>query len=52
VQVDEYGKAAAFLLNAEKEFERNGERYAFLRWGRPPSAISRWCRPTPASSTR
>src|SRR5882724_5670342 len=33
VQVDEYGKAAAFLLNAEKEFERNGERYAFLRWG-------------------
>ncbi len=33
MQVDEYGKAAAFLINAEKEFERNGERYAFLRWG-------------------
>jgi aconitate hydratase A / 2-methylisocitrate dehydratase len=33
VQVDEYGKAAAFFVNAEKEFERNGERYAFLRWG-------------------
>jgi aconitate hydratase len=33
VQVDEYGQAAAFLINAEKEFERNGERYAFLRWG-------------------
>jgi aconitate hydratase A / 2-methylisocitrate dehydratase len=33
VQVDEYGKAAAFLINAEKEFERNRERYAFLRWG-------------------
>ncbi|HXO20924.1 MAG TPA: aconitate hydratase AcnA, partial [Thermoanaerobaculia bacterium] len=33
VQVDEYGSAAAFLLNAEREFERNGERYAFLRWG-------------------
>ncbi|HWM95121.1 MAG TPA: aconitate hydratase AcnA [Thermoanaerobaculia bacterium] len=33
VQVDEYGSAAAFLINAEKEFERNGERYAFLRWG-------------------
>ncbi|MEO6193921.1 MAG: aconitate hydratase AcnA [Thermoanaerobaculia bacterium] len=33
VQVDEYGTAAAFLINAEKEFERNGERYAFLRWG-------------------
>jgi aconitate hydratase len=34
VQVDEYGSSAAFLINAEKEFERNEERYAFLRWGR------------------
>ncbi|HEY5616228.1 MAG TPA: aconitate hydratase AcnA [Bacteroidota bacterium] len=33
VQVDEYGSAASFLLNVEKEFERNKERYAFLRWG-------------------
>jgi len=33
VQVDEYGKAAAFLINAERELERNRERYAFLRWG-------------------
>ncbi len=33
VQVDEYGTAAAFLINAEKEFERNRERYAFLKWG-------------------
>ncbi|MEE2776165.1 MAG: aconitate hydratase AcnA [Acidobacteriota bacterium] len=33
VQVDEYGSAAAFLINAELEFERNQERYAFLRWG-------------------
>ncbi|MDE3153065.1 MAG: aconitate hydratase, partial [Gemmatimonadota bacterium] len=33
VQVDEYGKAAAFLINTEKEFERNQERYVFLRWG-------------------
>jgi aconitate hydratase len=33
VQVDEYGSAAAFLINAEREFERNRERYAFLRWG-------------------
>ncbi len=33
VQVDEYGSAAAFLINIEREFERNGERYAFLRWG-------------------
>jgi aconitate hydratase len=33
VQVDEYGTDAAFLLNTEKEFERNRERYIFLRWG-------------------
>ena len=33
VQVDEYGKEAALLINAEREFERNRERYAFLRWG-------------------
>ena len=33
VQVDEYGSDAAFLLNAERELERNRERYAFLRWG-------------------
>ncbi|HEX2163451.1 MAG TPA: aconitate hydratase AcnA [Thermoanaerobaculia bacterium] len=33
VQVDEYGTAAAFLINAEREMERNRERYAFLRWG-------------------
>jgi aconitate hydratase len=33
VQVDEYGTSAAFLINAHKEFERNQERYAFLRWG-------------------
>jgi aconitate hydratase len=33
VQVDEYGTQAAFLINAEKEFERNQERYAFLKWG-------------------
>jgi aconitate hydratase len=33
VQVDEFGTPAAFRVNAEKEFERNRERYAFLRWG-------------------
>jgi aconitate hydratase len=33
VQVDEAGSALALLFNAEKEFERNRERYAFLRWG-------------------
>ena len=33
VQVDEYGSSAALLINAGKEFERNRERYLFLRWG-------------------
>ncbi|MBK5189057.1 MAG: aconitate hydratase, partial [Gemmatimonadaceae bacterium] len=33
VQVDEYGTDAAFLINAGLEFDRNRERYAFLRWG-------------------
>jgi aconitate hydratase len=33
VQVDEYGSDAAFLINAGLEYERNKERYAFLRWG-------------------
>ena len=33
VQVDEFGTAAAFGQNALLEFERNQERYAFLRWG-------------------
>ena len=33
VQVDAFGSAQAFRINAEKEYERNGERYAFLRWG-------------------
>ena len=33
VQVDEFGTGAAFGLNVEREFERNGERYQFLRWG-------------------
>ncbi|MBV8990110.1 MAG: aconitate hydratase, partial [Solirubrobacterales bacterium] len=33
VQVDVFGSRRAFELNAELEFERNQERYAFLRWG-------------------
>jgi aconitate hydratase A / 2-methylisocitrate dehydratase len=33
VQVDEYATARAIFRNAELEFERNRERYAFLRWG-------------------
>ncbi len=33
VQVDAFGMADAIRINAEREFERNRERYAFLRWG-------------------
>jgi aconitate hydratase len=33
VQVDEFGTPQAFQLNAQLEFMRNKERYAFLRWG-------------------
>jgi aconitate hydratase len=33
VQVDEFGTARAYDINAAIEFERNRERYAFLKWG-------------------
>ena len=33
VQVDVFGRRDAFARNVEREFERNLERYAFLRWG-------------------
>ncbi len=33
VQVDQFGSRFALLYNAEREFERNRERYEFLKWG-------------------
>jgi aconitate hydratase len=33
VMVDEFGQPSSFQANVAHEFERNGERYAFLRWG-------------------
>ena len=33
VMVDNFGTRTAFAANVAKEYERNGERYAFLRWG-------------------
>ena len=33
VQVDQFGSLHALFYNAEREFERNRERYEFLRWG-------------------
>ncbi|HET6221932.1 MAG TPA: aconitate hydratase AcnA, partial [Dongiaceae bacterium] len=33
VMVDSFGNRHAFADNVSREYERNGERYAFLRWG-------------------
>ena len=33
VQVDQFGTPTSFQVNADMEFQRNRERYAFLRWG-------------------
>jgi aconitate hydratase len=33
VQVDAYGSEAALQINLDLEFERNAERYEFLKWG-------------------
>ncbi len=33
VQVDSFGSVLAFARNVEREYERNSERYALLRWG-------------------
>ena len=33
VMVDSFGGPDSFKINVEREFARNGERYAFLRWG-------------------
>ncbi len=33
VMVDEFGSERAFETNVDREFERNGERYEFLKWG-------------------
>src|SRR5256885_9032553 len=33
VQVDAFGSTLAFSQNVEREYERNSERYALLRWG-------------------
>jgi aconitate hydratase len=33
VQVDAFGNERAFAINAERDFERNRERYSFLKWG-------------------
>ena len=52
IQVDVFGEPLAFQRNAELEFERNRERYAFLRWGQTAFDNFASCRRTPASATR
>ena len=39
VQVDQSAKSDSFEKNVEIEFERNGERYSFLKWGQQLSLI-------------
>jgi aconitate hydratase len=53
VQADEYGTPEAFLQNVSFEYERNQERYRFLRWGGDRvRATSASCRRASASATR
>jgi aconitate hydratase len=52
VQVDRFSTVSSFQGNVEREYERNGERYAFLRWERNPSGTSASCRPARGSATR
>ena len=41
VQIDEYGTLTAFKRNVELEYQRNRERYLFLRWGQQAFANMR-----------
>jgi aconitate hydratase len=52
VIADVFGRADAFERNVDIEYERNFERYQFLRGDRAPSPTSRWYRPAPASCIR
>lgn len=52
VQVDVFGNPQALQRNAEIEFERNRERYEFLRWGQKAFANFRVVPPPPASCIR
>jgi len=52
VQVDYFGSDDAFARNAEIEFQRNQERYRFLKWGQNALDGFRVVPPTPALCTR
>jgi aconitate hydratase len=52
VMVDNFGKKDSFKKNVVVEYERNKERYTFLRWGQQAFANFRVVPPAPASATR
>jgi aconitate hydratase len=52
VQVDFFGSADALAKNSRLEFERNTERFEFLRWGRSAFRRCAWFRQRPESFTR
>jgi aconitase A len=52
VIVDEFGTPQALAHNVEHEYERNGERYRFLKWGQQAFRNFRVVPPAPASATR
>jgi len=52
VMVDEFGTPKAFEDNVDLEYERNIERYEFLKGAARRSTISRSSPPAPASATR
>jgi aconitate hydratase len=43
--IDEFGNPRAFQMNVDREYERNMERYTFLKWGQRRSTTSASCRP-------
>ncbi len=52
VIADLFGTENALERNVEIEYERNGERYQFLRWGQTAFQDFKVVPPAPASSTR
>lgn len=52
VMADVFGSPEAFQRNVEIEYERNRERYQFLRWGQGAFDDFKVVPPAPASSTR
>ena len=52
VMIDEFGNPRAFQMNVDREYERNMERYTFLKWGQNAFNNFRVVPPEPAFATR